>query len=70
MGGIDMVYYHISYDIIAKNGAERTYRRRFDDNGKAVEFARRKVSEPHVKQVRGFEHDERDGVVRVFKMAL
>ena len=65
-----MIYYHISYDIIAKNGRERTYRRRFDDNDKAVDFARKKACESHVKQVRGFEHDEQDGVIYVFKMAL
>lgn len=65
-----MIYYHISYDIATKNGNERTYRRKFNDNDKAVEFARKKASIPHVKQVRGFEHDERDGVVYVFKMAF
>ena len=65
-----MTYYHISYDIITKNGAERTYRRRFEDNNKAVGFARKKASEPNVKQVRGFEHDDRGDVVYVFRMAL
>ena len=65
-----MTYYHISYDIITKYGNQRTYRRRFDDNDKAVEFARKKASEPQVKQVRGFEHDEQDDVIYVFRMAL
>ena len=65
-----MTYYHISYDIITKAGGQRTYRRRFEDNDKAVDFARKKASESNVKDVRGFEHDDRGDVVFVFRMAL
>lgn len=65
-----MTYYHISYDIVTKNGNERTYRKRFDDNDKAVEYARKRACMSHVKQVRGYEHDEQDDVVYVFRMAL
>lgn len=65
-----MLYYHISYDIVTKNGNKRTYRRRFDDIDKAFEYARKKDSEPHVKDVRGFEHDDVGDMIYVFKMAL
>lgn len=65
-----MTYYHISYDITTKHGSQRTYRRRFEDIDKAVEFARNKASEPHVKDVRGFEHDDRGDVVYVFRLVL
>ena len=65
-----MIYYYIIYDIVAKNGNKRTYRRRFDDIDKAFEYARKKDSEPQVRNVRGFEHEEMGNVVYVFKMAL
>lgn len=65
-----MTYYHISYDIVTKTGNKRTYRRRFEDNDTAVDFARKKASEPKVLNVRGFEHDDRGDVVYVFRMAL
>ena len=70
LGGIVMICYHIIYDITTKHGGQRTYRRRFKDIDKAVDFARNKASEPHVKQVMGFEYDDRGDVVYVYRMAL
>ena len=64
-----MINYHIKYEVVTKNG-RRTYRRVFEDNDKAVDYARRKASEPQVENVRGYEYDDREDVVYVFRMAL
>lgn len=64
-----MINYHIKYEVATKNG-RRTYRRVFEDNDTAVDYARRKASEPQVENVRGYEYDDREDVVYVFTMAL